>query len=385
MKNNLFKSYLLISLTVLLLITITTGIYLASVYKSNSKQGFETVQKMKTDLTTVYLAEGSFSSDLFKNRIKKTVSDDRRIYSVIISDRDNKVEYLYIKNWKLLSKRPAADINGNMEYPQYSNTGFSYSVFNDSFIIPGNDSHNIEILYKIISDSEIIRIFKISIIFLLIFIIISIIFIIYLPDRKKTLITVKTTEPSGDSGKADASVSGSEESDFTENSKVSKSSSSANNLVWEEHLEKKLKYELEKAASFDQDVSFVIISFENSSASFKQIKKDLIDTVNSYFSLDLSFEYGKKGLALIMPDKALENGISEVKSFLIRLEQLFSFDNLKAGLSSRNGRIISPSIIIHEAEGALKKAFTEPDRNLIAFRSDPEKYREYISSKNFNS
>ena len=371
MKNNLFKLYLLINLSLIFLITITSGIYFASVYKTNSRQGLDTIRKMKTDLTTVYLAEGSFSSDLFKNRVKKAVSDNNRIYSIIISDSYNKVEYLYIKNRQLLAENPVSDINGNIEYPQYSNTGFSYSVLNDSFIIPGNNTHNIEILYKIISSSEIVRIFKILIIFLLIFIIVSIIFIIYLPDRKKTVITVKTdNEPA---------------SPETVNTSLSQSKDSENYLIWEEYLEKKLKYELEKAASFDQDVSFAIISFEKSSSNFKQLKKDLIDTVNSYFSLDLSFEYGKKGLALIIPDKTLEEGLSEVKSFLVRLEELFNFDNLKAGLSSRNERIISPSIIIKEAEGALKKAFSEPARNLIAFRSDPEKYREYLSSKNFSS
>ena len=178
----------------------------------------------------------------------------------------------------------------------------------------------------------------------------------------------------------------SQSSDMTDSSSgTAQSGNSGNSLVWEEYLEKKLKYELEKAASFDQDVSFAIISFENSGVNFKQIKKDLIDTVNSYFSMDLSFEYGKKGISLIIPDNTLEQAISEVKAFIVRLEQLFSLHNLKAGLSSRNGRIISPSIIINEAEGALKKAFKEPERNLIAFRSDPEKYRQYISSKNFSS
>ncbi len=70
-----------------------------------------------------------------------------------------------------------------------------------------------------------------------------------------------------------------------------------------------------------------------------------------------------------MPDNELESAISEVKAFLIRLEQLFHIDNLKSGLSSRNERIISPSILIKEAEGALNKAFTEKEKNLIAFRS----------------
>ncbi len=86
-----------------------------------------------------------------------------------------------------------------------------------------------------------------------------------------------------------------------------------------------------------------------------------------------------------MPDKELEEGITEINAFIARLEELYDIDNIKAGLSSRNSRIISPSILIKEASGALKKAFSEPDRKLIAFRSDPDKYRNYISSHNFSS
>ena len=275
MKNNLFKSYLLISLSVLLLITLTAGIYLGTVYKNNTKQGLETVQKLKSNLTTVYLAEGSFSSDLFKNRVKKALKDNSRINSIIISSKDNNVEYLYIKNKKLITVNPSADINGNIEYPKYSSTGFTYAVLNDSFVIPGQDIHNIEILYKIVSDTEIIRIIKISIIFLLIFIIISIIFILYIPDKTKQQITVKTIDNTKNIKNFHKTESDITEKSINNSIDTAPSKTRDNTLVWEEHLEKKLKYELEKAASFDQDVSFALISFENSSVNFKQIKKIL--------------------------------------------------------------------------------------------------------------
>ena len=375
MKNKLFKSYLVISLIVLLLITLTSGIYLTSLYKSNSKYAVNSVEKIKSDLTTVFLAEGSFSSDLFKNRVKKAVSDNRRIYSLIISDKDNSIKYLYIKNRNLVKTIPEPVNKSSISFPEYKNTGFSYSVINDSFIIPGKNIHNIEVLYKIISNSEILRIIKITIIFLLLFIIISIIFILYIPSANKTVISVNTVD--------NTLTSNNEKS--TETKTVSADKNSSETLVWEEYLEKKLKYELEKAASFDQDVSFAVISYEKCTTDTKHIKKELIETVSSYFSLDLSFEYGKKGFALIMPDKELEEGITEINAFIARLEELYDIDNIKAGLSSRNSRIISPSILIKEAEGALKKTFSEPDRKLIAFRSDPDKYRNYISSHNFSS
>ena len=374
MKNKLFKSYLLISVIVLLLITFTGSIYLVSVYKNNSKLAVKTVEKIKTDLTTVYLAEGSFNSTLFKNRVKKAVSDNNRIQSLIISDPENRINYLYIKNRKLLKTIPEKDTSGNISYPEYNYSGFVFSLINDSFIIPGNNIHNIEILYKVLSNSEILKIIKISIIFILIFIIVSIVFILYMPAKKSApFIKVNTID---EPEKASP--------DKTSQEKRKKQSNQDGDLVWEEYLEKKLQYELEKAASFDNDVSLAIISYEKSSADIKQIKKEVIETISSYFSLDLSFEFGKSGFAVILPDSELENSISAINALIVRLEQLFKLDNLKAGLSSRNGRIISPEIIINEAAGALNKAFSEPDRPVIAFRSDPDKYRDYISSRNFN-
>ena len=376
MKNKLFKSYLLISVIVLLLITFTASIYLASVYKNNSKIAVNSVEKIQTDITTVFLAEGSFNSKLFKNRIKKAISDNNRIQSIIISDPENRINYLYIKNKKLLKTNPEKDILGYISYPEYKNTGLSYSLINESFIIPGHNIHNIEILYKVLSNSEILKIIKISIIFILIFIISSIIFILYLPARKSApFIKVNTIDESFDDSSSDKiSVE-----------KNDKQNNQNGDLVWEEYLEKKLQYELEKAASFDNDVSLAIVSYEKSSIDIKQIKKDVIDTVSSFFSLDLSFEFGKSGFAVIMPDSGLELSISSINALIIRLEQLFKMDNLNAGLSSRNGRIISPARIINEASGALNKAFTEPDRPVIAFKSDPDKYRDYISSRNFNT
>ena len=366
MKNRLLKTYFIISTFVLILIMLISAIFLLTVYKNNSDNAVSLLDNMKSNLTTVYLADDNFNSELFKNRIKKIISDNKRIQAIVLSDSSNKVSYLYIKNRKILKDIPS-ETGSAISYPQYRNIGLFYSVFNSTVIIPGNNSYNLEIVYQVISNNDIAGIMKISIIILLIFIILSIVFILYLPEKNKPVITVNVKDDKKE-------ISSQESSKLQE----------PNNLVWEEYLEKKLDYELEKAASFDQDVTFAVISFEKSSNDIKGIKKNLIETVSSYFSHDLSFEFGKKGFAVIIPDTDLETGISRIKALIIRFEQLFNIEEIFSGLSSRNGRLISSGRLIKEATGALNKAFSEPDRKIIAFRSDPEKYREYISSRNFD-
>ena len=51
------------------------------------------------------------------------------------------------------------------------------------------------------------------------------------------------------------------------------------------------------------------------------------------------------------------------------------------GLSSRAGRLVDANRLILEANKALEKALSDPESHVIAFKSDPEKYREYIANK----
>ena len=50
------------------------------------------------------------------------------------------------------------------------------------------------------------------------------------------------------------------------------------------------------------------------------------------------------------------------------------------GLTSRNGRLLGQKRMIQEAKAALAKAETEEASTTIAFRTDLNKYRDYIAS-----
>jgi hypothetical protein len=53
----------------------------------------------------------------------------------------------------------------------------------------------------------------------------------------------------------------------------------------------------------------------------------------------------------------------------------------KIGLSSRNGRLLSGKRLIQESQAALKKAASGGETGIVGFRSDPQKYREFLAKK----
>jgi len=148
-------------------------------------------------------------------------------------------------------------------------------------------------------------------------------------------------------------------------------------LGWESFLEERLGLELERAASFDQDLVLLMISREEDS----DVEMDQITAIvkDVYTYQDLIFEAGKNGLALIEPNKDLDEAILDVQNLFKKMEQQIEISGLKCGLSSRNGRLITGKRLIKEADTSLNKSDSE--NPIVGFRSDPERFREYLSNK----
>jgi GGDEF domain-containing protein len=154
-------------------------------------------------------------------------------------------------------------------------------------------------------------------------------------------------------------------------------------LGWGNYLEKRLSFELRRAASFDQDLSLLLIKsseFDRSSSGYAAIAKALL---KKFSFQDLIFEYGEKGFAVILPNADLDLAMREAEDFISKNCAKLSMDrcSFTVGLSSRNGRLVNGNRIMNEASQALKKAESDKDHRIIAFRSDPEKYRQYIASR----
>jgi GGDEF domain-containing protein len=159
-------------------------------------------------------------------------------------------------------------------------------------------------------------------------------------------------------------------------------------LGWRDFLPQRLSQELERAASFDQDLAFLLLAVkaygpagspERRAYLYRQLAEF---TLQSFPLKDLNFEYDAYTVAVILPERSLDQGLEEAKAFQRRLLQSswagFGRIRVYAGLSSRSGRLISGTRLLIEAGRSLKKAEAGGSNQIFAFRADPQKFRQVM-------
>ena len=151
------------------------------------------------------------------------------------------------------------------------------------------------------------------------------------------------------------------------------------NIGWESYTHDRLDSELHRCASFEQDLTFLVM--ESGEISGDSLYRKFTEEAVKFFAMrDLIFEKGERGISVIIPNVALEEGMTKAEGFRSRL--IAKLPECRAavhiGLSSRSGRLIEANRLMLEAATALRKAMEDPVSPIIAFKSDPEKYREYI-------
>jgi hypothetical protein len=159
------------------------------------------------------------------------------------------------------------------------------------------------------------------------------------------------------------------------------------NVGWEAYTEDRLDSELHRCASTEEDLAFIVCAFkEPENLDGEGFRRFCEEAVAFFEHRDLIFEHGAQGLAIICPGHNLEQGIAWAEEFSNRaLGKAFrpaeTRADIRFGLSSRSGRLIDARRLMLEAGEALKRATGDPASHVVAFKSDPEKYRKYIGSR----
>jgi len=163
------------------------------------------------------------------------------------------------------------------------------------------------------------------------------------------------------------------------------------NIGWDSYTNERLASELHRCSSFEQDLVFLAMELKGPVKVDDSLYCKFTDEAVDFFTMrDLIFGKGENGIAVIMPNADLEQGITKSEQFhsrlIIKLEELTASQRgtqeieLCIGLSSRSGRLIEADRLILEANSALEKAMEDPVSHIVAFKSDPEKYREFIKA-----
>jgi len=146
---------------------------------------------------------------------------------------------------------------------------------------------------------------------------------------------------------------------------------------WEDFIEERVNFELERAASDDKDLVMGLVQCDSLN---EDNYRDFADQLKMDFNYpDLIFEYKENGFALIVPNNDLDQALRTLESFTGKERE--NYGDINVGISSRNGRLITGGRIFMEAENALHKAIEDPEKNIVGFRSDPDKFRDFLSKK----
>lgn len=154
---------------------------------------------------------------------------------------------------------------------------------------------------------------------------------------------------------------------------------------WEQYMLTRLDSELIRSASSDQDLSLFTIKIKDidwNSECGKEISKTILEKVK--FN-DLVFNYKEDGASAIFQNQNTDKSLviagdlhTEITSVLSKYnEQRF----VGIGISSRTLRLISATRLANESEEALNRA--DADSPIIAFRVNPERYKDFLASESF--
>jgi len=154
-------------------------------------------------------------------------------------------------------------------------------------------------------------------------------------------------------------------------------------ISWQEYLPEYLESELRRAASSEQDIALVIIKLDDftiESMIGKKIAALLIDFIKFR---DMIFEFDKNGFAAILQDTNLDEAMKKAEEIFKGTKSILTeYDVLKPisiGITTRTSRLISSERMIEEAQAAVSRAINNNEDPIVAFRVNPEKYREFIS------
>lgn len=161
--------------------------------------------------------------------------------------------------------------------------------------------------------------------------------------------------------------------------------SPATGLKLQSALLDELDSKIQKSLGESKELTFAILKI-NGLDRGNSISNKIVEILKSNFkNQDDIYEYNSDGYAIILENKDLSScadifdKIYEKMTSYLRNSN--STNEVVVGLSSVNGRKVDAQRLEAEADQALAHALEDPDSPIIAFRANPEKYREYLDNQ----
>lgn len=154
---------------------------------------------------------------------------------------------------------------------------------------------------------------------------------------------------------------------------------------WESYLETRLDSELIRAASSEYDLALFIVKIKDVERTHPAYG-DICNTLLSFFKFrDMVFEYGSDSFAGLVTGMDINGCMSSVEQLYTSLSEIMRKNGIDGkvsiGISTRSLRLIPGYRLLHEAKEAVAKADEVTDMPIVAFRVNPDKYKEYLEEE----
>ncbi|MCF7928584.1 MAG: hypothetical protein K9L68_06395 [Spirochaetales bacterium] len=402
MRKKFSIIFLIVALIVLVGSLAWSGYVLYREYTGLSANAETRFLSLKSQIEQGFKQYGGTKSEAFSRSMKQKLSEYPRLQALIIYSHDTGVEYLISRDASYIVSTGISKGSEN-PLPQLNYNRFTDQIFRTNLDIPGLQGMAADSVFTILDRTEVFRATRTSLIIVVVLLIVTIILLFLPSGSERETVPAETGEtisasteahlPAPDTTGADQSAgpaSNPAESNKTEAPEEESSLSSNGSLfsprtglVWESHLKQRLTLELERAASFDQDMTLALLCTQGGADDLERFRKIISEMLSHFAFQDMTFEYGKEGAAALLPNTDLDEAITRITDFLPTLKPITEVPGrtitLSCGLSSRNGRLISGERLLKEAVAAVDRASETEGNNIIGFRSDPDKYRDFVS------
>ncbi len=355
-----------------------TGYRIEAARRANTVSVDERIGELAMRASELRNAAGSFEAPSFKEGMRSAFDRESRLLLLSIRSEADGMLYLVARNRSYL--REPAELDPDWRgIPSYqSSRGYEVLVSRPVEASPfdsGFANASIDALFVIMGREDLYPVLRDDLYLFLAFLLVCGVFI---------LIVTGLQHDEAD-GRQGPSAADSRAGGWAERTLLSPSSG----LVWAEHLKPRLRAEIDRAASSDQDISFASLSIDGRSAEGARsaglaaarasIAKLLRETFASH---DLLFEIGEDSFAVILPDTDIDQAVKSLEAMRRKAAGTTvegKARTLSIGVSSRAGRLVEEKTLLQEGAIAREKASREGGNRVVGFRADPARYRRALS------
>ncbi len=411
MNRKILGLYYSISLLFLLVIIALAGFRLRGAREQNLASSRKTLERLRVDLLSVYLAEGAVDSPYFRTAARKSFDAAPQALGVVLYSRKDGILYAVARRRSLLASQPG---QGSWTgQPGYELQPLVEARLTVPFA-PGLDRDLfLDGLFRVLLQGDLYEALKEVLYVLLVYVLITAVTLVaaltspaelhqlgpgrqqeapafaerppHRPEGPPAGWQARPQQPEslqpGDPQAAAPQPGFSQPGASPAGQGGDRLFSPATGLGWQELLPQKLDFELDRASSFDQDLSLLLLEMPQAGADQRRALASLL--LEAFPFRDLAFELGADGFAVILPDKDLDQALRAANTLHHRATEADWSGSrpLLAAIVSRAGRLIGARRLLKEAGAALRQARKDGRNPIVAFRADAERYRRYVASR----